>query len=134
MATAVATRRQGYTHDLEIGPHRLVADEPESVGGNDEGPSPTKLLAGALASCTAITVEMYANRKGWALPELRVLVDLGGHHSKGTAVYDVTLELPEGLDPDQVDRITTIAGKCPVHRALARETEITVTASGAGAR
>ena len=66
--SAVARRRQGYEHEIEIRDHRLIADEPEDEGGDDAGPRPTELLAASLASCTATTIEMYADRKGgtWA--------------------------------------------------------------------
>ena len=65
MVRATARRRQGFTHDVEIqGGHRLVIDEPEDAGGGNEGPSPTRTVAAALAACTAITTEMYADRKG----------------------------------------------------------------------
>ncbi len=73
--SAVARRRQGYQHDIEIRDHRLVADEPEDEGGDDAGPRPTELLAASLASCTAITIEMYADRKGWDLGTVEVTVE-----------------------------------------------------------
>jgi putative redox protein len=116
-----ASRREGYTHDLVIGEHSLIADEPEDKGGSDLGPSPTALLAGSLAACTAITVEMYADRKGWELPKLKVSVEFEGSYVKGDASYEVILHLPGGLTEEQTQRITTIAGKCPVHKALAGE-------------
>lgn len=127
MATATARRRSGYAHGVEIGAHSLLVDEPPHKGGNDEGPSPTDLLAASLASCTAITVEMYADRKGWELPSLRVDVDVDGSLVQGDASYEVIMSLPGGLEPDQVDRLATIAGKCPVHKAIARETPISVS-------
>ena len=77
MVRATARRRQGYTHDVEIqGGHRLVIDEPEESGGANQGPSPTRTLAGTLAACTAITMEMYADRKGWDVGELEVEVEM----------------------------------------------------------
>ncbi len=122
-----ATRRRGYTHDVVIGEHSLVADEPPSRGGDDLGPSPTMLLAGSLAACTAITVEMYADRKGWELRELEVSIEVEGSLISGDAVFEVILHLPGGLTEEQTQRITTIAGKCPVHKAIARETSITIS-------
>lgn len=122
-----ASRRQGYTHDLVIGEHALVVDEPEDNGGADLGASPTRLLAGSLAACTAITVEMYADRKGWELPDLRVSVEVEGSHVKGDASYEVILHLPGGLTEEQTQRIATIAGKCPVHKALAGEVPIEIS-------
>ena len=62
---AVARQREKLTHDVKAGDHALTVDEPVESGGQDEGPSPQELLAAALASCTAITMEMYAQRKGW---------------------------------------------------------------------
>ena len=73
----LARRRDGYTHDVEIeGGHTLVIDEPLDSGGANEGPSPTRTLGAALAACTAITTEMYAERKGWELGALQVEVDI----------------------------------------------------------
>src|SRR5206468_4176954 len=56
MKHAVARRRKGYEHEIEMGEHRVIADEPEATGGRDQGPTPTELLAASLASCTAITI------------------------------------------------------------------------------
>jgi putative redox protein len=75
MKHAVARRRKGYEHEVEIREHRLIVDEPEDNGGGDQGPTPTELLAASLASCTAITIEMYADRKGWDLGEVEVTTD-----------------------------------------------------------
>ena len=121
-----ATRRSGYTHDLEVGGHKLVADEPTDNGGHDEGPEPTELLAAALASCTAITVEMYADRKGWELPELRVTVTQDVDPETRVRSFDVKMYLPGGLTEEQTQRIRQIAGKCPVHKALANETTVAI--------
>jgi putative redox protein len=122
-----ATRVEGYTHDVVIGGHSLVADEPPSRGGDDRGPTPTALLAGSLAACAAITVEMYADRKGWELGKLEVSVEIEGSLVKGDATFEVILHLPGGLSEEQAQRISTIAGKCPVHKAIARETPITIS-------
>ena len=75
MPTAVARRRSGYEHAIQMREHRLIADEPEEKGGTDKGPKPAELLAASLASCTAITIEMYADRKQWGLGEVQVEVD-----------------------------------------------------------
>ena len=123
---AVARRRRGYTHDVEIeGGHKLVVDEPRETGGNDEGPSPTRLTAAALAACTAITMEMYADRKGWELPDAEVAVEMELDRSVPRS-FVVTLKLPKELSADQQERLKTIAGKCPVHRALSHETEVSI--------
>ncbi len=124
MPRAVARRRQGYTHDVEIDRHTVVADEPLDVGGANEGPSPTRLLAVALASCTAITMEMYADRKGWELGDLEVTVDMEYGQSGSTRSFLVTLKLPKELSDDQRQRLQVIAGKCPVHKVLAHDVEV----------
>ena len=69
---AVARKRERYTHDVKVGRHTITADEPENQGGQDMGPSPQELLAASLASCTAVTMEMYAERKGWNVDGLEV--------------------------------------------------------------
>jgi putative redox protein len=119
-----ATRRSGYVHDLTAGPHTIVTDEPESVGGTDTAPTPTQLLAMSLASCTATTVEMYADRKGWELGELEVEVDYELEPRAGRARFDVSVRLPADLSEEQAERMLVIAGKCPVHRVLCGEVEI----------
>jgi putative redox protein len=124
---AVAKRRDGYTHDVTVRDHTVVADEPAAEGGNDGGPKPTEYLAIALASCTAITVEMYADRKGWDLGELEVVAEFTPTPRGECDHFEVILKLPGGLTEDQTMRIRKIAGKCPVHRTLASEAEVTIT-------
>lgn len=127
MAKATAKRRTGYLHDIEIdGKHRLLADEPPNVGGTDEGPAPTRILGGALAACTAITLEMYADRKGWDVGDLEVEVEIGYEGVVPTR-FDVTIHHREELDSDQRERLRVIAAKCPVHKALVGTSEVTVT-------
>jgi putative redox protein len=120
-----AKRRKGYAHSLTVGHHSLIADEPRDKGGTDAGPSPAQLLALSLASCTAITIEMYANRKGWDVGDLEVEVDYEFGEGEVPTRYDVVLKLPEDLSGEQVERLRVIAGKCPVHRALIGNVEIT---------
>ena len=119
MPSALARRRQGYEHEIEIREHRLIADEPEDRGGGDQGPKPTELLAAALASCTAITIEMYADRKEWDLGQVEVAVDFTEAGSDSPAKFKVEIKTPAELDDDQRERLLVIAGKCPVHKALA---------------
>ena len=119
MSSAIARRREGYEHELEIREHRLISDEPERRGGTDKGPTPTELLAASLASCTAITIEMYADRKGWDLGKVEVEVDFTESDKEMPAGFDVQIRIPEKLDDEQRKRILVIAGKCPVHRAIA---------------
>jgi putative redox protein len=128
MVRVVARRRQGYTHEVEIqGGHRLVVDEPAEAGGGDQGPSPTRMLAAALAACAAITVEMYADRKGWELGDLEVDVEMEYGQSGVPQSFVVTLHLPRELSEEQTERLREIAGRCPVHRALSGDREVTIT-------
>jgi putative redox protein len=118
MKRAVVRRRQGFEHELEIRGHRLIVDEPEEKGGTDRGPAPPELLAASLASCTAITIEMYADRKGWNLGAVEVTADFTEATSDSPAKFRVDIKAPCELTDEQRDRILTIAHKCPVHRAL----------------
>jgi putative redox protein len=120
----VAKRRNGYAHGLAAGNHTLIADEPEDKGGTDTGPTPAQLLALSLASCTAITLEMYADRKRWDVGDLEVEVDYEFGEGEVPTRYDVVLKLPEDLSDEQAERLRVIAGKCPVHRALRGDVEI----------
>ena len=123
----VARRRHNYTHDVEIeGGHTLVVDEPAASGGDDLGPSPTRLAAASLAACTAITCEMYAARKGWELGAVECEVDVEQGRGSTFEEITVTLRVPAELTDEQRERLIMIAGKCPVHRALAAETEIVI--------
>jgi putative redox protein len=123
-----ARRRSGFTHDVEIeGGHALVLDEPEEAGGANAGPAPTRALAAALAGCTAITVEMYAERKGWKVGDLSVEVEMEYGENSVPRAFTVTLLLPGGMTEEQQERLRTIAGRCPVHRAITGDTQITVT-------
>ena len=122
----VARRVEGYAHDVEIeGGHKLRADEPGSIGGADTGPSPTRLLGASLASCIAITVEMYADRKGWDVGALEVDVEVG-YDGPVPTDFEVGLKLPGHLDEEQRRRLLIIATKCPVHKVLAGEAHVTV--------
>jgi putative redox protein len=128
MVEAIARRRDGYTHDVQIdGHHTLVFDEPREAGGADQGPSPTRTLAAALAACTAITAEMYAGRKGWDVGPLEVRVEMEYGQAGVPSTFAVALRLPRSLSAEQAERLRVIAGKCPVHRALSHEREVTVT-------
>jgi putative redox protein len=125
MSNAIARRRQGYDHEIEIREHRLTSDEPERRGGTDKGPTPTELLAASLASCTAITLEMYADRKEWDLGLVEVEVDFTESEKEMPAGFEVQIRVPTELDEEQHRRLLVIAGKCPVHKALTAQ-DVTV--------
>jgi putative redox protein len=118
---AVARQREKYTHDVKVGAHRLVADEPPDQGGLDEGPSPQELLAASLASCTAITIEMYAKRKGWDVSGLEVDCRYSPADRGCVTKFDVIMRMPAHLGEEQIERLRVIAAKCPVHRVLEGE-------------
>jgi putative redox protein len=126
----VARRREGYAHDVEIegGAHALVVDEPEVAGGADTGPSPTRLVAAGLASCIAITMEMYAQRKGWDVGTVEVAVDVEYENFTPTS-FAATVGLAAELSEEQRERLLVVARKCPVHKVLAAETPVLVTAA-----
>jgi putative redox protein len=121
-----ARRREGFLHDVEIDGHSVLIDEPEAAGGTNQGPSPTRLLAASLAACTAITMEMYAQRKEWELSEVEVEVEVEYGYASLPESFEVTIRLPKELSEEQQERLRVIAGKCPVHRTLARETEVSI--------
>lgn len=118
---ATATRTAGFTHRIEVGNHELTADEPPDQGGEDKGPNPQELLAASLAACTAITIEMYAERKGWDVGQVRVGCEYEQAERGAPTNFTITLSLPSDLSDEQLERIQTIAAKCPVHRTLENE-------------
>jgi putative redox protein len=124
----VAARRiDGYAHEIDLETaHELIVDEPVGAGGTDTGPRPTQLLGASLAGCIAITMEMYAQRKEWELGKVEVTVEMEyeGHVPR---TFDVSVDLPAELDSEQRRRLLAVAAKCPVHKVLAGEAQVTVT-------
>jgi putative redox protein len=118
---ATARQRSRYTHDVEVRKHQLTADEPEDQGGEDMGPSPQELLAASLASCTAITMEMYAKRKGWNVDGLEVDVDYTPADRGSVTRFELVMKMPAHLSEEQVSKLQAIAAKCPIHRTLEGE-------------
>jgi putative redox protein len=123
----VARRIDGYANEVQLeGGHELIVDEPAEAGGTDTGPRPTELLGSSLAGCIAITMEMYAERKGWDLGQIEVTVEVGYEGPVPTS-FDVSVSLPQELDAEQRQRLLVIATKCPVHKVLAGEAQVTVS-------
>jgi len=123
----VARRTEGYAHDIEIeGGHTIVVDEPLEAGGTDTGASPTRLVAAGLAGCTAVTIEMYAQRKGWDVGAVEVDVDVE-YEDFAPLSFAVALRLPAELSEEQRARLLVIARKCPVHKLLVGETPVVVS-------
>ena len=115
---ATATRTGTYRHVVAVRQHKLHADEPTESGGEDTAPSPQELLAASLASCTAITMEMYAQRKGWDIGGVEVEAEYTPAERGCPTKFSLTLRLPSELTDEQVERLRVIAAKCPVHRTL----------------
>ena len=126
-AIAHRSDTRGLSHDVELREHRLVVDEPVEQGGEDKGPTPQELLAASLAACTAITLEMYARRKDWDLGDVEVQCDYEQSDKGKPTLFKLALRLPSGLTPEQVERLESIAIKCPVHRTLSGETRFEQT-------
>jgi putative redox protein len=118
---ATARRTNRFVHQIDVRQHQLVADEPIDHGGGDEGPSPQELLAASLASCTAITIEMYAKRKGWDIGPVEIECEYTPAERGCPTKFRLDFRLPNGCTEEQVERLRVIAAKCPVHRTLEGE-------------
>jgi len=115
---ASAQRISGFRHVVKVRQHRLNCDEPVDQGGRDAAPSPQELLAASLASCTAVTMEMYADRQGWDLGAVEVACEYTPAERGCPTKFTLTLRLPADLTEEQARRLKVIAAKCPVHRTL----------------
>jgi len=118
---ARARQLENFRHDVDIRKHHLIADEPRDSGGDDDGPSPQELLAASLASCTAITMEMYAKRKGWNVHGLAVDVEYTPAERGCPTRFELVMTMPAHLSDEQIDKLRVIANRCPVHRTLEGE-------------
>jgi putative redox protein len=129
-----------FQNEVLNGPHRMVADEPVSIGGNATGPTPYGYLLAGLGACTAMTVRMYAEHKKWPLENVSVTLrhdkvhadDCADCETKAGKIDQIERELTfDGdLDSDQRSRLLEIADKCPVHRTLHSEVKIVSTLRG----
>ena len=124
----------GFTTHMKLGNHFVLADEPESFGGNNYGPTPYELVSAGLASCTAMTLQMYAKRKNWNLQNVTVHINYNKQHAvdcedceNDTAKIDTftrEIMLEGTLDDTQQKRLLQIADKCPVHKTLHSATQV----------
>ena len=120
-----------FTTSIQTAKHTIIADEPESIGGDDFGPSPYDLLSAALASCTVMTLKLYADRKKWDLQEVYAYITYSRKHSddlqldveKPTRFDHLSkkLKFVGNLDDEQREKLKEIASKCPVHKTLLSE-------------
>ncbi|MEO7531286.1 MAG: OsmC family protein, partial [Sediminibacterium sp.] len=112
---------------LQNGRHEFLADEPLEKGGEDTGPAPDELLEAALASCTAVTLRMYAARKKWPVAEIEVTVSVERIENK--SIFTKSIKVNGEIDDTQRNRLLEIAALCPVSKTLLGEVEIKGTIS-----
>jgi putative redox protein len=134
MAVVTVRSAAGLRQEIEARGHRLTADEPLDAGGEDSGPTPYELLLAALGACTAITLRLYAQRKGWPLDGVEVRLEHRRRHRadceecEGREVLldqiDKRIELRGPLTDEQRARLLEIAERCPVQRTLTRPIQI----------
>jgi len=131
---SIKDKTNKFLTQIQTGKHSILADEPTDVGGEDLGPSPYQLLTSALGACTAMTMRMYADRKGWEIEEIKVHLNHDKRYSddcsdceKPTSKIDHferIIEVDSQLDEKQLQRLLEIANKCPVHRTLEGDVKV----------
>ncbi len=120
-ATAVIGKEH-YRTQIQARTHALIGDEPPDVGGTDLGPRPGDFLRMSLASCTAITLRMYADRKNYDVNKISVTVSNGPMTEKST--YTTAIHIEGNLSSEEKERLIQIAKRCPVHKILSNPIEI----------
>jgi len=113
-----------YKTEIKSAVNTIIADEPAAVGGKDLGFVPRELLASSLGACTAITLRMYADRKGWDLTDAKVEVTFEWDQIASKSVVNRKVALFGTLDDTQRERLLKVANGCPVHRILTNPIEI----------
>lgn len=137
MSRITAQSRSKYQVDIQAGNHRFISDEPVGIG-DDAGPSPFDLLLSGLASCTIITLHMYANRKNWPLERVDMEASIGsmenrtGDGKTRSIIIDTQLTFHGPLTTEQTVRLGEIASRCPVHRTLKGEIQIQTRVANLG--
>ncbi|WP_292946454.1 bifunctional alpha/beta hydrolase/OsmC family protein [Olleya sp. UBA1516] len=136
-AVASLDAKDGFTTQMTVGSHTMMADEPTNFGGNDFGPSPYEFVSAGLSACTAMTVQMYVKRKGWDLQNIEVhtshtkvskqVVENGEQKEMKVDTFNREIKLKGNLDEKQIQRILQIADKCPVHKTLHSDIEVATT-------
>ncbi|WP_300567766.1 OsmC family protein [Flavobacterium sp.] len=114
-----------YKTEIKSATNTIIADEPKEVGGNGLGFAPKELLASSLGACTAITLRMYADRKGWNLTDVKVEVEFNWDEENSKSVINRKIALFGTLDDTQRERLLKVANGCPIHKILSNPIEIT---------
>ncbi len=114
--------RDHYKTELMTSGHQTIVDEPEELGGTNLGPAPGEFLMISLASCTAITLRMYADRKKWNVEKIRV--EVAFEKAQYKTIFKREISFEGDLDDDQRARLLQIANSCPVHKTLTNPIEI----------
>lgn len=120
--TATIAQDRYATHLVTERNHKLLADEPASENGSDLGPTPDEFLMMSLASCTAITLRMYADRKNWVVLSIKVTVVM--ERKDGKTLFTRNIYVEGSLTEDERKRLLAIANSCPVHKTLHNPIEI----------
>ena len=130
IATAeVVNTGESYTSNIRVNQHSFIVDEPLEKGGQDIGPAPGDYLCAAIASCKAITLRMYVQRKQWNVDEIKVKVNLvlGTQMSSGNNTFYCQINFKGDLDDEQQKRLLVIANSCPLHRLLSKPSDVVTT-------
>lgn len=129
MSAQVSIGSKNYKTTILVGGHEVVSDEPTELGGGNEGPTAGHLLLSSLGACTAVTMRMYADRKGWDLGEISINLSIEQENKNGKMFSEIKREISFGNDltPDQHQRMMVIADKCPIHKTLMGEIEISTS-------
>lgn len=109
----------GPATQIRVGSHTLTADEPPGSGGADGGPTPIELLLASLAACKAITVRLYAARKGWPLTDVQAVARVASMAGFTPETIEVEMRFEGDLTEEQRARLHDIAEKCPIQKAIA---------------
>ena len=117
---------ENYLMEIKTTNHTVMVDEPESIGGSNQYPNPAQYLLSALASCTAITIKMYANNKKWNVGEINVDVKMKEVISSGKTIKKIVkaVQFENPLEDDQIERLLTIGSKCPISKLLEQPIEM----------
>jgi putative redox protein len=124
--TKIVAHNQGehYKTVLRSESHTIIADEPIANGGKDEGFNPIELLQSALASCTCITLRMYADRKGWKLENVETEINFVMDNETKVSRIERNIKLTGNLLDEEKQRLLFIAEKCFIHKVLTNDVEI----------